>query len=63
MIALQDEGKEIFLSIGEATYPIMLDSLPEKHVFISLVGEIKIIDVTEKIVQQSILKSNKRFKT
>lgn len=63
MIALQDEGKEIFLSIGGATYPIMLDSLPEKHVFISLVGEIKIIDVTEKIVQQSILKSNKRFKT
>ncbi len=40
MVQLQNEGKKILLSIGGATYPIMLDSLPEKEVFVSSVGAI-----------------------
>ena len=40
MTELQNQGKKILLSIGGATYPIMLDSLEEKQVFISSVGEI-----------------------
>tara|TARA_Y100000589_G_scaffold159903_1_gene152072 strand:- start:5031 stop:7115 length:2085 start_codon:yes stop_codon:yes gene_type:complete len=40
MAQLQSEGKKVFLSIGGATYPVMLDSLPEKKIFVSSVGEI-----------------------
>ena len=40
MIQLQSEGKKIFMSIGGATYPIMLDSLAEKELFVSSVGTI-----------------------
>ena len=40
MVQLQNEGKKVFLSIGGATYPVMLDSLPEKEIFVSSVGEI-----------------------
>jgi chitinase len=40
MIDLQSAGKKVMLSIGGATYPIMLDSLAEKDGFVSSVGGI-----------------------
>lgn len=40
MIELQSADKKIFISIGGATYPISLDSLEEKEVFVSSIGAI-----------------------
>ena len=40
MIQLQNDGKKIFLSIGGATYPTMLDSVKEKEIFVSSIGNI-----------------------
>ena len=37
---LQSEGKKVILSIGGATYPTMLDSLEEKEIFVSSIGNI-----------------------
>ena len=40
MAQLQSEGKKVLLSIGGATYPTMLDSLEEKEVFVSSIGDL-----------------------
>ena len=40
MTELQDADKKIFISIGGATYPVLLDSLEEKDIFVSSVGAI-----------------------
>ncbi|MBL56484.1 MAG: hypothetical protein CMP61_04770 [Flavobacteriales bacterium] len=39
MDSIRAEGKKVLISIGGATYPIMLDSLPEKEGFVSSVTE------------------------
>ena len=40
MVQLQNEGKKVFLSIGGQKHSVILDSLPEKEIFVSSVGEI-----------------------